>query len=55
MKYTVTSLFLDQDGYTVLGLMNSVGNYGGVVTDYPQADHYYQQAANCKVGDTISL
>lgn len=55
MKYTITNLTVDDNGFVIATLKNITGHNGGSVTDNPNADNYFDGLTDLKVGDEIDI
>jgi len=53
--YTVSAVSLDDQGYKVVNLINSIGCNGGIITNDPSMDYYVKNADLLKVGDSIDI
>lgn len=55
MKYTITRLTVNDNGFVIATLKNVTDHNGGSVTDDPTADHYFEGLGDLKVGDEIVI
>jgi hypothetical protein len=53
--YTVSAVNIDDQGYKVVNLINSIGCNGGSITSNPSLDYYHVDCEQLMLGDSIDI